>query len=133
VLGVLAWPLSFYLLTDQIGVEVFRNSDDDSVIVSVNLRREIWIDFKVVILINSKVYSNDNGLKGRINLEYTLSSSVQGIVAAKIIVGQMESEISEPQIIPGMYKALLSIKPGGRTPKYYCSGKISNCMLYSST
>jgi len=100
----------FYLLIDQIGVEVFRNSDDNSVIVRVNLRRKIWIDYEVAILINNKVYNMINGLKGRVNFNYTLSSRVQGRIAAKIIVGQVEGGISASQNIPpssGMYKALL--------------------------
>ena len=89
--------------TDQIEVEVSRN-EDDSIIVTVNLRREITIDYEVVIFIDNKFHERHNGMKGKINCNYTLPNidrrGRRGKITASLSVGQVEGEMSLPQEIP---------------------------------
>jgi len=88
--------------TDQIEVEVSR-SKDDSIIVTVNLRREITIDYEVFFFINDKLHERYDGIKGKINCNYTLLGDVQvgrGRITARLGVGQVKGEISLPQKIP---------------------------------
>ena len=86
--------------TDQIEVKVSRN-EDDSIIVTVNLRREITIDYYVVIFINNRLYERHNGIKEKINCNYTLSNIVlRGKITASLSVGEVEGEMSLPQEIP---------------------------------
>jgi len=115
LLGVLAWLLTligFLFPTDQIEVEVSR-SEDDSIIVTVNLRREITIDYEVVIFINDKLHERHSGIKGKINCNYTLANNVQrgrGRITARLSVGQVKGERSLPQEIPtsSMFTEFLS-------------------------
>ena len=93
--------MDIYFPIDQIEIVVFREQDD-TVIVQVILRREIRFDYKIAVFVNDQLYRTLNGTQGKTIGNYTLSSSIQGKIAAKFSVGEEDSAISDSVEIPSM-------------------------------
>ena len=97
--------------TVQIEVKVLRDQDD-SVIVKVSLQREINFNYKILVYVNDLIHQELDGIQGKTDCNYTLSSNIEGEITARLSVGDQIGAITEPLQIPpssGMFYVVLWI------------------------
>jgi len=97
------------LPTVQIEVEIWRDQDDN-VIIKVTLQREINFDYKILVYVNDLIHQELDGIQGKMDCNYTLSSNIEGEITARLSVGDKNGAITDSLMIPPSSGMLLWIQ-----------------------